>query len=497
MKRVIVSVVFLQALCGILAQEAKHTLTFVEAVETALSNNESIRQAVLHRRQAEAEIKANRTLRLPQVSLNASYVILSDDISIDMTGVRDAITPLYSALSQYGNFSGVPNPDPNTSGMMPVLPDNISTEAVRGQLAEGLVKVQGAEWDKLIQKQQFGTVSAGVTWPLFTGGKINAANNAARIRLDEAVEMEREKTAALLSELVERYFGLSLAIEAANVRLDVLKAIEEHLADAQKLFDEGMLARAELLHAQVYHAEAEREYRKAARQVDLLNKALANTLADSTGISYLPVTPLFYNESVEPAEFFKLQSVQNNPLLRQVYAKQGLAGQAAKAERSDLMPTVAAFGLYNIADYDLSPQVSDYVAGITLSWKIFGGTSARHKYKAARLLEDQVEQAKNKAVRDIEMGIEKYHQELYMAVEQLHELKTAAEFADEYYRVRLNAFSEGLASSTDVTDASLAVAKVRVEQLQAKYNYDLTLARLLELAGIPEYFNTYMNTGVK
>ena len=50
------------------------------------------------------------------------------------------------------------------------------------------------------------------------------------------------------------------------------------------------------------------------------------------------------------------------------------------------------------------------------------------------------------------MGIEKYHQELYMAVEQLHELKTAAEFADEYYRVRLNAFSEGLASSTDVTD---------------------------------------------
>src|SRR5690606_17599442 len=126
-----------------------------------------------------------------------------------MTGVRDAITPLYSALSQYGNFSGVPNPDPNTSGMMPVLPDNISTEAVRGQLAEGLVKVQGAEWDKLIQKQQFGTVSADVTWLLFTGGKINVANNAGKIRLDEAVEMESEKKDALLSELVERYFGLS------------------------------------------------------------------------------------------------------------------------------------------------------------------------------------------------------------------------------------------------------------------------------------------------
>ncbi len=497
MKRVILLVVFLQALSGMWSQESQVALTFDKAVEIALSNNEMIKQAVLHRRQAEAEMSANRTLRLPQISLNASYVILSDDIRIDMTGVRDAITPLYGALSQYGNFSGVPNPDPNTSGMMPVLPDNISTEAVRGQLADGLVKVQSAEWDKLIQKKQFGAVSAGVTWPLFTGGKINAANHAAKIRLDEAVEIEREKTAVLLAELVERYFGLSLAMEAANVRLDVLTAMEEHLADAHKLFDEGMLAKAELLHAMVYHAEADREYKKAVRQVELLNKALANTLADSTGRSYLPVTALFYNESIEPAEYFKLQSINNNPLLRQVYAKQGLAGQAAKAERSDLLPTVAAFGLYNIADYDLSPQVSDYMAGLTLSWKIFGGTSARHKYKAARLVEAQVEQAKNKAVRDIEMGIEKYHQELYMAVEQLHELKTAAEFADEYYRVRLNAFSEGLASSTDVTDASLAVAKVRVEQLQAKYNYDLTLARLLELAGIPEYFNTYMNTGVK
>lgn len=497
MKRVILLVVFLQALSGMWSQESQVALTFDKAVEIALSNNEMIKQAVLHRRQAEAEMSANRTLRLPQISLNASYVILSDDIRIDMTGVRDAITPLYGALSQYGNFSGVPNPDPNTSGMMPVLPDNISTEAVRGQLADGLVKVQSAEWDKLIQKKQFGAVSAGVTWPLFTGGKINAANHAAKIRLDEAVEIEREKTAVLLAELVERYFGLSLAMEAANVRLDVLTAMEEHLADAHKLFDEGMLAKAELLHAMVYHAEADREYKKAVRQVELLNKALANTLADSTGRSYLPVTALFYNESIEPAEYFKLQSINNNPLLRQVYAKQGLAGQAAKAERSDLLPTVAAFGLYNIADYDLSPQVSDYVAGITLSWKIFGGTSARHKYKAARLLEDQVEQAKNKAVRDIEMGIEKYHQELYMAVEQLHELTSAAAFADEYYRVRLNAFSEGLASSTDVTDASLAVAKVKVEQLQAKYNYDLTLARLLELAGIPEYFNTYMNSGVK
>ena len=147
---------------------------------------------------------AVRTLRLPQVSLSANYVMLSDDITIDMHGVKDAITPLYSALAQYGTFSGVVNPDPATSGVMPVLPDDVSTRIVREQLADGLVQVENGEWDKLIQKKQFGFVSAGFTWPLFTGGKINAANRAAKIRLSEAVQVERQKAGELMSEEIGR-----------------------------------------------------------------------------------------------------------------------------------------------------------------------------------------------------------------------------------------------------------------------------------------------------
>lgn len=495
MRRVLFILFFLQALVWLNAQQREVPLTFDDALQTALSNNEKVKQAVLQQRQAEAEMDAVRTLRLPQVSLSANYVMLSDDITIDMHGVKDAITPLYSALAQYGTFSGVVNPDPATSGVMPVLPDDVSTRIVREQLADGLVQVENGEWDKLIQKKQFGFVSAGFTWPLFTGGKINAANRAAKIRLSEAVQVERQKAGELMSEVVERYFGLALAVEAGQVRLEVLEAMESHLSDAEKMYAEGMIAKAEFLHARVYHAEAEREYKMAMRQLEVINKSLGNSLADSAGVRYLPVTALFYNEYVEPADYFRLQSIENNALLKQVSAKQSLAGQAAKAERSGMLPAVAAFGTYNIANIDLTPSMSDYAAGITLSWKIFGGASARHKYRSAILAGEQIDQVWSKAVRDVEMGIEKYHQELQMLVEQLNELESAASFADEYYRVRMEAFNEGMASSSDVTDASLAVAKVRVERLRAIYNYDVTLARLLELAGIPEYFNSYMAGG--
>ena len=478
-------------------QQEVVAMTFDAALQATLSSNEVLQQAVWQKRQAEAESKAVRTLRLPQLSLNANYIMLSDDITIDMNGVKDAITPLYGAMSQYGVFSGVPNPDPATSGLMPVLPDDVSTHIVRQQLADGLVKVENGEWDKLIQKSQFGMVSAGITWPLFTGGKINAANAAAKIRISEAAQVERQKTGELMSQLVERYFGLALALEAEQVRHEVLAAMEAHLSDAEKLYEEGMLAKAELLHAQVYHAQADREYKKAVRDRRVINEALANSMADNPEVRYQPLTPLFYNESIESADFFKLQAQTSNPLLQQVSSRQKLARQAALAERSGMLPTVAAFGTYNIANVDLSPNMSDYMAGITLSWKIFGGTSARHKYQSARFVEERVEQAWFKAMRDLGMGIEKYHQEIQMILEQLHELASAEAFADEYYRVRKKAFNEGMATSTEVTDASLAVAKVRIEKLQSMYQYDVALARLLELAGMPEYFPNYLTQNIQ
>lgn len=58
--------------------------------------------------------------------------------------------------------------------------------------------------------------------------------------------------------------------------------------------------------------------------------------------------------------------------------------------------------------------------------------------------------------------------------------------------MRKKAFNEGMATSTEVTDASLAVAKVRIEKLQAMYAYDVALARLLELAGMPEMFEDFL-----
>ena len=78
-----------------------------------------------------------------------------------------------------------------------------------------------------------------------------------------------------------------------------------------------------------------------------------------------------------------------------------------------------------------------------------------------------------------------------MYAEQLKMLNDAADFTNEYYRARNKAFAEGMATATQVADANLAVAKVKIDRLQAMYGYDVALSKLLHYAGIAEQFTLY------
>ena len=475
------------------AQDTLRTkkLTFEQAWELASKRSHVMKQAQYLQQEKDQAAKASKGLYLPKVGIVASYMVMSDNLTLDLTPVKDAITPLYGALSKYGVFSGVPNPDPNTNKVLPILSDNLSTQAVRGQLASGLTQIQSTNWDEMIQKKQFGVVGANFQWPIFVGGKIGVANKVSKIEQAEAMEVTRQKEGELMSELVERYYGLCLANQALHVRMDVYKGMNQHLSDAQKMQKQGLIANAEVLHAKVYNAQAERELSKAKRTATVINAALNNTLASESDSTLVPVSELFYLDTIEGIDYFEKAAHQKNPLLMQVESKRQLVHQSLKAERADYFPAIALTGMYDIVNKDLSPYMPDWTVGVGMKWTLFDGTARYRKVKAARFKADQVEEINEKAYADVTTMVDKLYNELNMYHEQLTELESAKNFAEEYLRVREKAFHEEMSNATEVVDANLALASVRIERLQAMYNYDLTLARLLQFSGIPEEFNTY------
>lgn len=471
-------------------------LTYEEAIALVIENNETLRQSAIKVEQMEEEKKGKVGLFFPKVSLSANYVLMTDPMELDLSPVQDAITPLYDALGKYGNFSGVPNPDPATNTVMPTLPDDYSTAAVREQLLAGGEEIKAANWTTTIQDKSFGMVSANFVLPIYAGGKIRVANKAAKINVAEATAESRQKLGEVTMELVERYYGLLLAQKVEIVRNEVMETMHTHMDNAEKMKTEGLISNTLFLQSKVYYTEAKREKDKAKNQVSIVNNALVNTLATGEESNISAISSFFYHQDLESLNYFKAQASEKSPMLEQIAYKKDLLEQKHHVEKGNYLPTVAAMGTYTLADKDLSAFIPRGMMGVGLSWTVFEGNSRNQAVKASQLQSDQVDLFYSKSKANIETMITKYYHEAEMHLDQIHQLEVSKEFAEDYYNACEKSFKQGLATSTEVSDANLLLAKIQIEQLQATYNYDVTLSKLLYFAGIPEQFGEYLNTGI-
>ena len=80
---------------------------------------------------------------------------------------------------------------------------------------------------------------------------------------------------------------------------------------------------------------------------------------------------------------------------------------------------------------------------------------------------------KEKAITDLEVGIDKFYSQLQNALDNVKALDTTIEMSRELVRVRKKSFQEGMATSTEVVDAEVMLAKVKTAFLLAYYQYDV------------------------
>ena len=110
---------------------------------------------------------------------------------------------------------------------------------------------------------------------------------------------------------------------------------------------------------------------------------------------------------------------------------------------------------------------------------------------AAKELAKEVGQIAVQAHDEVELLIEKLHNQLLASQNRIYSIDSSIRFAEEYYQVKQDAFAEGLIPATELIDAELNLAKAKTERLEAAYKYDITLAKLLEAAGVSTEFINY------
>ena len=335
-------------------------------------------------------------------------------------------------------------------------------------------------------------VTLSARWTVFAGGRIVAANRAGEAGLLAAEQDRRSRRQGITTELVDRYFKRRLAADVLEVRRQALATLDRHLDDAHRLRAAGQIARTEELRAEVAHAEADRDYKKARRDVDLATAALRATLGVDDDV--VPTTPLAPLDSLEPREAFWVAADSGNPAIGRLAALEEQARQGTRAVRAEYLPAVSLFGQQELLQNHLNSTTDpNWIVGVAVRWDLFDGLGREHRFSAARRLQEAIGLERASARREVRTLVEARYDEYRSAVEQHTSLETSLALAQESLRAETRAFAAGVGTSLAVVDAELALSRTEVSRLTAMYDMDVALARLLEASGMSDRILDYLD----
>ncbi|HIF9061921.1 TPA: TolC family protein [Photobacterium damselae] len=442
------------------------SVSFSQAWQTVVSQNEGLAAERTKVDQAKYLQDAAWDLNLPQVSVGANYTRLDDNIEISPSD-------LFSSMPASGTDAG----------------------KVISQLAEQLSKLTGTDFNSLFTSQitdkDVFTSSIRAIWPIFTGGRINAAQAIAEGKTEEAKYMLAMKKQATYEDLSRFYFGVVLAEQVYKTRQEVEAGLKQHFEHAVKLQQQGQIARVERLQAEAAYDKAKVETQKSKRDLEIVQVALTKLLNVSSPI--IPTTTLFTNEQLPNLDSFLSQTLTTYPGLHLLDAKRKQANGLIDVEKGKYYPEVYLYGNYNIYDgHSLAAELTpDWAVGVGVNIPLIDNTGRSGKLKAAHSAVSQVNHLQAQAKQDLSVLVEKTYKEANQALEEYQGLQSSLNLANENVRLREKAFSQGLSTSLDVVDAELFLASIKTQRLAASYQYITSLTRLLAISGQMSEFNQY------
>lgn len=395
---------------------------------------------------AELKKSSAKSMYLPSVSITGSYTHLSEPVNIDISDFSNEANKILGGL---GASSRLPN-----------------------------------ELD--LSKQDVFLADLHLLWPLYVGGKIDAAQDIYAAQVDEAKALQEMKKDTAFLKLIKYYYGVVVSQSLYATRKEALRALEIHYENAKKLMLQGQIAKVELLNAEVKLDSARIDVSKAKHKLEIASSALFSLTKEKN----LPSSKLFVNEEMKDENYYKNQTEENYAGLRVLDAKADQSASLVKIKEAGWMPEVVAFGNYNLYKDD-SPIMSTlptWFAGVMVKIDIIKRNDRSQEVQAAQLLNDKVKHLRLEALDGLALLVEKTYKEMMSDKEEFNALSSSIALAKENYRLREVAFKEGLSTSVELVDAQMFLLGAKTKRLNAAYNFVQKVSQLSVLSGDREIF---------
>lgn len=325
------------------------------------------------------------------------------------------------------------------------------------------------------------------TWPLYTGGRISAQQDALAHKVREAEALQSERVEEKDAELAQRYWGVQLARSVAQLRESRLADEEAQVVRAKRFEAKGLISKLERMSVEVSRDTAKREATAAETSARVAEAELMAELREKT----LPElsTPLFVlTGDLGTLSGWQKKARLNSPLLRKTDAQIQQAQEGVRAAKGNFHPQVFAFGMKNLVKHYLTPVEPDWMAGIGVKFTLWDNKDRMSDISAAKSLVTKATAAREETDNKLMSAVEVAFLRTTEAREEYDLTVSTVALAAENLRLREKSFSEGLSTALDVREARTQLTGAEIAQRAAAYKFVVSWAMLHASSGaMPEF----------
>lgn len=404
-------------------------LSIADAVHLALENGDAAKITESQISTATYKVKSTKSEAYPDVKLSGQYAYLTNaDVNLKL-----------ATSSEEGSSSGA-SPDIN--------------QLLLGQ--------------------------ANVSMPLFSGYKLKNAIAASKNALEATNANATTQKNGIALKTITDYISLYKAEKTVEMVEDNLKRASQRVVDFAAMEANGILAKNDLLKAQLQRSNVQLTLEEARKNRKILNYTLVTTLklpSNSTitvnedSFGALPQTVL--NDSINRSD------------LQAIAYQEKAAENEIKIAKSDYYPTIAATGGYIALDLQNALTVKNAMnIGVGISYNLANIFKSGSKLKMAKSKAEELQHTYDQYKDDIKIEVENAKEEYQLALKKLEVYLKSEEQASENYRIVKDKYDNGLVDTNDLLEADVDQLQSKINLAYARADIALEYYQLLQTEGI-------------
>ncbi len=419
------------------AQDGK-TLTLSEAIDMGVKHSKVLQLSRARLEEATAAVREAEQRKLPDVKASASYLRVANP-NIDLKSQKE------------GNGN---QPDTTTT-----------TTPKVSQAAYGIVNV---------------------SLPLYSGLRLKYGIEASKF-LEEAskLDVDHDKEGVIIN-IVDAYNNLYKAGLQIDVINSSLQQAQQRVTDFSNLEKNGLLARNDLLKAQLQVSNIQLNLLDAQNNQQL-NTIVLNLLLgmpDSTKLA-LDSSSFATLPALGSSDDYRQQALQNRKDLQAVDYRVKAQGSSVKSAQGEKYPSIALTGGYVAADIPNVLTIYNAVnVGVGLSYDLGSLWKTDAKVAQAKARQKQAEANRSELSDQIELQVGRAYLAYSSSLEKIKVYRLAIDQSEENYRITKNKFDNSLATTTDLLEAEAAQLQARLNYTSAKSDAAVAYKRLQQAIGI-------------